>query len=160
MMGSMFAGTEEAPGDVELYQGRSYKSYRGMGSMGAMSQTHGSKDRYFQDTFQGMPLHGYTEMFRRMIRHPNIKVMLNVDAREAFEGVTFDRLVFSGPVDEYFDYVHGELPYRSLQFDFVHHEVHGLHGGRRIRHAHDHGAGAGVRRIVAVGTTRERGERQ
>lgn len=50
MVGSMLAGTEEAPGDVELYQGRSYKSYRGMGSMGAMSQAHGSKDRYFQDT--------------------------------------------------------------------------------------------------------------
>jgi len=48
MAGSLFAGTEEAPGEVELYQGRSYKSYRGMGSLGAMSQ--GSKDRYFQDT--------------------------------------------------------------------------------------------------------------
>jgi IMP dehydrogenase len=50
MAGSLFAGTEEAPGDVELYQGRSYKSYRGMGSLGAMAQTQGSKDRYFQDT--------------------------------------------------------------------------------------------------------------
>ncbi len=50
MAGSLFAGTEEAPGDEELYQGRSYKSYRGMGSMGAMSQAQGSKDRYFQDT--------------------------------------------------------------------------------------------------------------
>lgn len=50
MIGSMFAGTEESPGDVELYQGRSYKTYRGMGSLGAMSQAQGSKDRYFQDT--------------------------------------------------------------------------------------------------------------
>jgi IMP dehydrogenase len=50
MAGSLFAGTEEAPGEVELYQGRSYKSYRGMGSLGAMSQVQGSKDRYFQDT--------------------------------------------------------------------------------------------------------------
>lgn len=49
MVGSMFAGTEEAPGEVELYQGRSYKSYRGMGSLGAMSQSQGSSDRYFQD---------------------------------------------------------------------------------------------------------------
>jgi IMP dehydrogenase len=49
MMGSMFAGTEEAPGEVELYQGRSYKSYRGMGSIGAMAQTQGSSDRYFQE---------------------------------------------------------------------------------------------------------------
>jgi IMP dehydrogenase len=49
MMGSMFAGTEEAPGEVELYQGRTYKSYRGMGSLGAMAKTQGSSDRYFQE---------------------------------------------------------------------------------------------------------------
>ncbi|APQ11406.1 inosine-5-monophosphate dehydrogenase [Pseudomonas oryzihabitans] len=53
MMGSMFAGTEEAPGEVELFQGRSYKSYRGMGSLGAMAQTQGSSDRYFQDSASG-----------------------------------------------------------------------------------------------------------
>jgi len=50
MIGGLFAGTEESPGDVELYQGASYKSYRGMGSLGAMSERHGSSDRYFQDT--------------------------------------------------------------------------------------------------------------
>jgi len=50
MIGGMFAGTEESPGEVELYQGGSYKSYRGMGSLGAMAQSHGSSDRYFQDT--------------------------------------------------------------------------------------------------------------
>ena len=48
MIGSLFAGTDESPGDIELYQGRSYKSYRGMGSMGAMAQSQGSSDRYFQ----------------------------------------------------------------------------------------------------------------
>ena len=48
MLGSLFAGTEESPGEIELYQGRSFKSYRGMGSLGAMAQKHGSKDRYFQ----------------------------------------------------------------------------------------------------------------
>ena len=53
MMGSMFAGTEEAPGEVELYQGRTYKAYRGMGSIGAMAQTQGSSDRYFQDASRG-----------------------------------------------------------------------------------------------------------
>ena len=50
MVGSMLAGTEEAPGEVELFQGRYYKSYRGMGSLGAMDQSHGSSDRYFQDS--------------------------------------------------------------------------------------------------------------
>lgn len=53
MVGSMFAGTEEAPGEVELYQGRTYKSYRGMGSLGAMARTEGSSDRYFQDVKSG-----------------------------------------------------------------------------------------------------------
>ena len=53
MMGSMFAGTEESPGDIEFYEGRTYKSYRGMGSMGAMMQTLGSSDRYFQDAARG-----------------------------------------------------------------------------------------------------------
>jgi IMP dehydrogenase len=54
MMGSMFAGTEEAPGEVELYQGRTYKSYRGMGSLGAMAKTQGSSDRYFQSAEDGV----------------------------------------------------------------------------------------------------------
>ena len=49
LIGGLFAGTEESPGEVELYQGASYKSYRGMGSLGAMAQTQGSRDRYFQD---------------------------------------------------------------------------------------------------------------
>jgi IMP dehydrogenase len=53
MMGSIFAGTEEAPGEVELYQGRTYKAYRGMGSLGAMARTQGSSDRYFQDASKG-----------------------------------------------------------------------------------------------------------
>ena len=52
MLGSLFAGTEESPGEIELYQGRSFKSYRGMGSLGAMAQQHGSKDRYFQSDIE------------------------------------------------------------------------------------------------------------
>ncbi|MBZ0330087.1 IMP dehydrogenase [Halomonas sp. ANAO-440] len=53
MVGGLLAGTEEAPGEIELYQGRTYKAYRGMGSMGAMSQSQGSSDRYFQDKSEG-----------------------------------------------------------------------------------------------------------
>jgi IMP dehydrogenase len=56
MIGGLFAGTEEAPGEVELYQGRSYKSYRGMGSLGAMAQQQGSSDRYFQDSTEAEKL--------------------------------------------------------------------------------------------------------
>ena len=54
MLGSLFAGTEESPGEVVIFQGRSFKSYRGMGSVGAMSQTHGSSDRYFQESENGL----------------------------------------------------------------------------------------------------------
>jgi IMP dehydrogenase len=54
MLGGLFAGTEEAPGEVELFQGRSYKSYRGMGSLGAMSQQQGSSDRYFQEATENV----------------------------------------------------------------------------------------------------------
>ncbi len=54
MMGSMFAGTEEAPGETELFQGRTYKSYRGMGSLGAMANKQGSSDRYFQSVDDGV----------------------------------------------------------------------------------------------------------
>lgn len=56
MLGSLFAGSEEAPGEIELYQGRTYKNYRGMGSLGAMAQSQGSSDRYFQDNTQGHKL--------------------------------------------------------------------------------------------------------
>ncbi|CAD0353366.1 UDP-galactopyranose mutase [Xanthomonas hortorum pv. pelargonii] len=74
-------------------------------------------DRYFTDTFQQMPLHGYTRMFERMLDHPNIKVMLNTDYREIRDELDYDQLVYSGPVDEYFDYCYGKLPYRSLKFE-------------------------------------------
>ncbi|MBB6575456.1 UDP-galactopyranose mutase [Xanthomonas arboricola] len=74
-------------------------------------------DRYFTDTFQQMPLHGYTRMFERMLDHPNIKVMLNTDYRDIRDELDYDQLVYSGPVDEYFDYCYGKLPYRSLKFE-------------------------------------------
>lgn len=77
-------------------------------------------DRYFQDTFQGIPKHGYTELFRRMLAHPNIHLLLKTTHREAIAGVRFDRMIFTGPIDEYFDYCHGPLPYRSLRFEFRH----------------------------------------
>ncbi len=75
-------------------------------------------DRYFQDTYQAMPTLGYTRMFREMLTHPNIKVMLNTDYREVQGAVQYDRLIYTGPIDEYFEYRHGPLPYRSLRFEF------------------------------------------
>jgi len=73
-------------------------------------------DRYFTDTYQAMPLHGYTRLFENMLDHPNIKVMLNADYREVREFVPHREVIYTGPVDEYFDYCYGKLPYRSLQF--------------------------------------------
>jgi UDP-galactopyranose mutase len=73
-------------------------------------------DRYFTDTFQAMPLHGYTRMFEKMLDHPNIKIMINTDYREVKAMVPHKHLIFTGPVDEYFDFRFGKLPYRSLEF--------------------------------------------
>jgi UDP-galactopyranose mutase len=72
--------------------------------------------RYFTDTYQAMPLHGFTKMFENMLSHPNIKVMLNTDYKEIMNIIPFKEMIFTGPVDEYFDYKFGKLPYRSLEF--------------------------------------------
>ncbi len=73
-------------------------------------------DRYFADTYQGMPRNGYTAMFARMLEHPNIKVMLQTDYREVIGFIPHKHLIFTGPVDLFFDYELGKLPYRSLSF--------------------------------------------
>jgi len=75
-------------------------------------------DRYFTDSYQAMPRHGLTRMFQRMLSHPNIKVLLNADYREVQKAIPHDEVIYTGPVDEYFDYRYGRLPYRSLQFEF------------------------------------------
>ncbi len=75
-------------------------------------------NRYFQDPYQAMPKYGYTEMFRRMLAHPNIKILLNTDYREVINDIKFNRMVYTGPIDTFFDYTYGELPYRSIRFHF------------------------------------------
>jgi len=73
-------------------------------------------DRYFTDTYQAMPLHGYTRMFEKMLAHPNIKIMLNTDYREIEGVIPFREMIYTGPVDGFFNYCYGKLPYRSLDF--------------------------------------------
>jgi UDP-galactopyranose mutase len=73
-------------------------------------------DRYFTDTFQAMPSQGYTRMFQNMLAHPNITLMLGTDFGELRNTLMYDRLVYTGPVDEYFGWCYGRLPYRSLKF--------------------------------------------
>jgi UDP-galactopyranose mutase len=75
-------------------------------------------DRYFNDKFQQMPLHGYTRLFERMLNHRNIKVLLNCDWREVADVVPHREVIYSGPIDEYFNFRFGKLPYRSLEFRF------------------------------------------
>ena len=73
-------------------------------------------DRYFGDSFQNMPLHGFTRMFENMLDHPNITIRLGADFRDVTRDVRYRNLVFTGPVDEYFGHRFGKLPYRSLTF--------------------------------------------
>jgi len=73
-------------------------------------------DRYFTDRFQAMPKHGYTRMFENMLDHPNISLELGCDFRDVVKEVKFHEIIYSGPVDEFFDFRFGELPYRSLSF--------------------------------------------
>ncbi|CAN5466717.1 MAG: UDP-galactopyranose mutase [Pyrinomonadaceae bacterium] len=78
-------------------------------------------DRYFTDIFQAMPKHGYTRMFEKMLDSPNIKIMLNCDYREIVKEIDFREMVYTGPVDSFFNHCYGKLPYRSLEFK---HETH------------------------------------
>lgn len=76
-------------------------------------------DRYFSDTFQYMPAEGYTRMFERMVGHPNITIRLETDFAKIKDVIPYKRLIFTGPMDEYFGFRFGALPYRSLRFEHV-----------------------------------------
>ncbi|WP_454280682.1 UDP-galactopyranose mutase [Sphingomonas sp. Marseille-Q8236] len=77
----------------------------------------GTDDRYFSDRYQAMPARGFTRMFQAMLDHPNIDLLLGVDYADVREAYPHDHLVFTGPIDEYFGYRYGRLPYRSLRFE-------------------------------------------
>lgn len=77
------------------------------------------EDRYFTDQHQAMPRDGYTEMFRRMLDHPNITLHLGEDWSAVRPRISFRRLIWTGAVDEFFDFRYGRLPYRSLRFEHV-----------------------------------------
>jgi UDP-galactopyranose mutase len=75
-------------------------------------------DRYFTDEFQAMPAHGYTRLFENMLSHDNVRVVLGTDYRDLVKQVSFRHLIYTGPIDAFFDYRYGPLPYRSLEFKF------------------------------------------
>lgn len=73
-------------------------------------------NRYFTDKYQVMPKNGYTEMFKKIVNHPNIHIMLQTDYKEIKDIIPHDKVIYTGPIDAFFDYKFGKLPYRSLKF--------------------------------------------
>jgi UDP-galactopyranose mutase len=78
---------------------------------------HNTDTRYFPDRYQGLPVNGYTKLFERMLSHKNITIALNTDYKKIIDDIQFERLIYTGPLDYYFDYAFGKLPYRSLRFE-------------------------------------------
>lgn len=75
-------------------------------------------DRYFQEKYQGIPKAGYTQMFEQMLNYPNIRVRLNTSYTDIKDSIEFDRLFYTGAIEEFFEYKYGKLPYRSLNIKF------------------------------------------
>ena len=94
--------------------------------------------RYFTDIYQAMPLHGYTRMFARMLDHPNIKIMLNTDYREVSSIIPYRRLIYTGPIDAFFNYAYGKLPYRSLEFKFETHDTPSYQTAPTVNYPNDY----------------------
>lgn len=95
-------------------------------------------DRYFTDDYQFMPLHGYTRMFERMLAHPRIAIVLGVDYRDLIDEVDYEQMIYTGPVDTFFDHRFGELPYRSLRFEFETHDCEVFQSAAVVNYPNDH----------------------
>jgi UDP-galactopyranose mutase len=95
-------------------------------------------DRYFTDVYQAMPLHGYTKMFDQILNHPNIRIMLKADFREVQKEFSFREVIFTGKVDEYFDYCLGKLPYRSLRFEHQTHDCGRFQPAAVVNYPNEH----------------------
>lgn len=95
-------------------------------------------DRYFTDTYQGMPLLGYTNIFENMLSHPNIKIMLNTDYREIEDIIPYKEMIYTGPIDYYFNYCFGKLPYRSLEFKFETYETETCQPTGTVNYPNEH----------------------
>lgn len=96
-------------------------------------------DRYLEDRFQALPKDGYTAMFERILKHPNIELRLNADFREVRRQVQYKHLIYTGPIDEYFDYSEGVLPWRSLRFEAETLPVEYALPAMQVNYPNDHG---------------------
>jgi UDP-galactopyranose mutase len=95
-------------------------------------------DRYFTDAFQAMPRDGYTRMFERMLDHENVTLVLQTDYRDLVAEVRFQEMIYTGPIDAFFDGRYGELPYRSLEFRHVTHDVEQLQPVAVVNYPNEH----------------------
>jgi UDP-galactopyranose mutase len=97
-----------------------------------------AQDGYFQDRHQGLPAEGYFKLFDKMLAHKNITIALNTDYKDIIEDVTFDRIICTCPIDYFFDYKHGKLPYRSQRFEFETLDVEFHQEAAVINYPNDH----------------------
>jgi len=94
--------------------------------------------RYFTDTYQAMPRHGFTRLFENMLDHSNIKILLNCDYREVLDFVPYGGIIYTGPIDEFFDYRFGKLPYRSINFEFETHNQERFQSAPVVNYPNDY----------------------
>lgn len=94
--------------------------------------------RYFTDIYQGQPLHGYSAMCMKMCSNPNIKFLLNTDYKEVINDINFETLIYTGPIDYYFNYCYGKLLYRSIRLKFETHDVDSYQPGASVRYPNDY----------------------
>jgi UDP-galactopyranose mutase len=108
-------------------------------SVTARIPTRNNKDdRYFTDTYQAMPQDGYTRMFERLLNHPNIKIMLNTDYKEVEHLIPHRNMIYTGPIDYFFNHCYGKLPYRSIEFRFETFEAERVQKTGTINYPNEH----------------------
>jgi UDP-galactopyranose mutase len=93
--------------------------------------------RYFTDKYQFMPKYGYTKMFEKILSHKNIEVILNTDYKNIINNIDFDKMIYTGPIDYFFDYMHGKLPYRSIRFEWERFDREYYHETAQINYVDD-----------------------
>lgn len=94
-------------------------------------------NRYFQDKYQGIPIEGYTKLIENMLNNPKIKIKLNTDFAQ-IKNIEYERLFFTGSIDEFFDFKYGILPYRSVYFDFEEHECEFYQNNSVVNYPNDY----------------------
>lgn len=93
--------------------------------------------RYFTDKYQFMPKDGYTKMFEKILNHKNIEVILGTDYKRILDSIKFDKMIYSGPIDYFFDYKFGKLPYRSIRFEFRNYQQKQFQETAQINYVYD-----------------------